>query len=161
VENKNSGITVMTLKESIVREIRPFLLLLMAAVGFVLLIACVNVANLSLARSMGRGREFAIRSALGAGTRRVLSQLLTESILLASLGGALGLFVAVWGKQAALDLVTGSVPRAQEVTLDARVLLFTIAISIASGILFGLVPALKTLQPDLLSSLKEGGRGLI
>ena len=161
VEDKDSGVTVMTLKESMVREIRPFLFLLMAAVGFVLLIACVNVANLSLARSTGRGREFAIRSALGAGTGRVLRQLLTESVLLATIGGALGLFVAVWGRQGALDLVTGSVPRAQEIRLDGYVLLFTFVISIATGILSGLMPALKTLQPDLQSALKQGGRGSV
>lgn len=159
VVDKDSGITVMTLKDSMVAEIRPFLLLLMAAVGFVLLIACVNVANLSLARSMGRSREFAIRTALGAGTKRVLRQLLTESVLLAAGGGALGLLLAIWGKAGALSLVSDSLPRAREVLLDWHVLLFTFAISILSGVLFGLVPAIRTLRPNLQDTLKEGGRG--
>jgi len=159
VEDKDTGITVTTLKDSMVAEIRPFLLMLMAAVGFVLLIACVNVANLSLARSMGRSREFAIRTALGAGTKRVLRQLLTESVLLAAGGGALGLLLAIWGKAGALNLVSDSLPRAQEISLDWRVLLFTFAISILSGILFGLAPAIRTLRPNLQETLKEGGRG--
>ncbi|MBV9887139.1 MAG: ABC transporter permease [Acidobacteria bacterium] len=157
--DKNTGITVMTLKDSMVSEIRPFLLMLMAAVGFVLLIACVNVANLSLARSMVRSREFAIRTALGAGTKRVLRQLLTESVLLAAAGGALGLLVAIWGKTGALSLVSDSLPRAQEISLNWRVLLFTFAISIFSGILFGLAPAIRTLRENLQETLKEGGRG--
>ncbi len=159
VEDKDSGVTVMSLKESMVREIKPFLLVLMGAVGFVLLIACVNVANLSLARSMSRSREFAIRSALGAGTYRVLSQLLTESVLLAGAGGALGLLLATWGREGALRLVSDSLPRVQEARLDGRVLAFTIVISLLSGILFGLAPALKILRPDLQMTLKEGGRG--
>jgi predicted permease len=159
VADKDTGITVMTLKDSMVAEIRPFLLLLMAAVGFVLLIACVNVANLSLARAMGRSREFAIRTALGAGTKRVLRQLLTESVLLAAAGGALGLLLAIWGKTGALSLVSDSLPRAQEVSLDWRVLLFTFAISILSGILFGLAPAIRTIRPDVQKALKESGRG--
>ncbi|HEX4379303.1 MAG TPA: ABC transporter permease [Candidatus Acidoferrum sp.] len=157
--DKDTGITVITLKDSMVAEIRPFLLMLMAAVGFVLLIACVNVANLSLARSMGRTREFAIRSALGAGTKRVLRQLLTESVLLAAAGGALGLLLAVWGKSGAMSLVSDSLPRAQEVSLDWRVLVFTFVISILSGVLFGLVPGIRTTKPDLQEALKEGGRG--
>ena len=159
VENKDSGINVMTLKDSMVAEIRPFLLMLMAAVGFVLLIACVNVANLSLARAMGRSREFAIRTALGAGTKRVVRQLLTESVLLAAGGGALGLLFAVWGKHGALSLVSGSLPGTQEVALDWRVLLFTFGISIVSGILFGLVPAIRTVRPNVQEALKESGRG--
>lgn len=159
VEDKESGITTMSLKDSMVRDIRPFLLLLMGAVGFVLLIACVNVANLSLARSMGRTREFAIRAALGAGTNRVLRQLLTESVLLAGMGGLLGLLLATWGKAGAIELVAGTLPRSQEVTLDGRVLLFTFGISILSGILFGLAPTIKVLRPDLHATLKEGGRG--
>src|SRR6266404_315544 len=159
VADKDSGVTVMSLRDSMVGEIRPFLLLLLAAVGFVLLIACVNVANLSLARSTNRTREFAIRSALGATTRRVLRQLLTESTLLAVAGGALGLLLATWGTQAVLGLVSETLPRAGEIRLDGRVLLFTVAISLASGILFGLAPALKISRPDLQATLKEGGRG--
>ena len=159
VADKDSGVTVMSLKESMVGKIQPFLLLLLGAVGFVLLIACVNVANLSLARSTSRAREFAIRSALGATTPRVLRQLLTESTLLAIAGGALGLLLATWGTQGVLGLVSDKLPRAAEVRLDGRVLLFTIAISLASGILFGLAPALKISRPDLQATLKEGGRG--
>jgi predicted permease len=161
VEDKDSGITVMSMKESMVREIRPFLLVLMGAVGFVLLIACVNVANLSLARSIGRSKEFAIRSALGAAMGRVVRQLLTESILLAAAGGALGLFLAVWGTQGALSLVSDSLPRAQDVALDGRVLLFTVTISMLCGILFGLAPALRMLRPDVQAALKQGGRGSV
>ncbi len=159
VADRDSTITVMTLKESMVRDIRPFLLLLMGAVAFVQLIACVNVANLSLARSNSRGREFAIRAAMGASPQRVLRQLLTESLLLASAGGALGLLLAAWGRQGAMSLVTGMLPRAQEVRLDGRVLAFTVVISLVSGILFGLAPALRTSRPDLQTTLKEGGRG--
>ena len=158
-EDKDSGITVMSLKESMIGEIKPFLLVLLAAVGFVLLIACVNVANLVLARSTGRAREFAIRSALGASARRVLRQLLTESTLLALAGGALGLLLASWTLQGVLSLVSETLPRAQGVRLDGRVLFFTLAISLLSGILFGLAPALKASQPDLQNTLKEGGRG--
>jgi predicted permease len=159
VADKDSGVTVMSLKESMVGEIKPFLLVLLGAVGIVLLIACVNVANLSLARSTSRSREFAIRSALGASRDRVLRQVLTESTLLAIGGGALGLLLAAWGTQGVLSLVSDTLPRAGEVRLDGRVLLFTIAISLASGILFGLAPALKTSLPDLQATLKEGGRG--
>ena len=159
VADRDSGVTLMSLKESIVGDARPFLLLLLAAVGFVLLIACVNVANLFLARSTSRTREFAIRSALGAGRHRVLRQLLTESALLAVAGGALGLLLAEWGMQGVLTLVSDSLPRAAEVTLDGRVLLFTVAISLLSGILFGLAPALKTSQLNVQATLREGGRG--
>jgi len=159
VADKDSGVTVMSLKESMVGEAEPFLLLLLAAVGFVLLIACVNVANLSLARSTSRSREFAIRTAMGASTQRVLRQLLTESTLLAAGGGALGVLLATWGTQGVLGLVSETLPRAEEVRMDGRVLLFTVAISLASGILFGLAPALKLLRPDLRATLQEGGRG--
>jgi predicted permease len=157
--DKDSGITVMSLKQSMVGEIAPFLFILLGAVGFVLLIACVNVANLVLARSTGRAREFAIRSALGASSGRVLRQLLTESTLIALAGGALGLLVAAWGTQAILSFVSDTLPRAQEVRVDARVLFFTLGISLLSGILFGLAPALKTARLNVQSTLKEGGRG--
>src|SRR3984885_7799622 len=157
--DKDSGITVMSLKQSMVGEIAPFLFVLLGAVGFVLLIACVNVANLVLARSTGRAREFAIRSALGASRGRVLRQLLTESTLIALAGGALGLLVAAWGTQAILGLVSDTLPRAQEVRVDARVLFFTLGISLLSGILFGFAPALRAAQLNVQSTLKEGGRG--
>jgi putative ABC transport system permease protein len=158
--DKNTGIALVPLKQAVVGEIRPTLLVLMAAVGFVLLIACVNVANLSLARSTGRTHEFAIRLALGAGRGRIVRQLLTESLLLALAGGGLGLLLASWGLQGALKAVPQALPRAEEVHLDGRVLLFTLAASVLAGILFGLAPALKTSGADLQETLKEGGRGL-
>jgi predicted permease len=159
VADKDSGITVMSLKQSMVGEIKPFLFVLLGAVGFVLLIACVNVANLVLARSTGRAREFAIRSALGASGGRVLRQLLTESTLIALAGGALGSLLALWGTQGILNLVSDTLPRAQEVRVDGRVLFFTLGISLLSGILFGLAPALRAARLDVQSTLKEGGRG--
>jgi predicted permease len=157
--DKGQGIRVTPLKQVMVRDIRPFLLVLLAAVGFVLLIACVNVANLLLARSTGRAREFAIRAALGASQGRVIRQLLTESVLLAMVGGALGLLLASWGTRAALATLPSTLPRASDVRMDPHVLLFTLAISLVAGILFGLAPALRTSHPDLHETLKEGGRG--
>jgi predicted permease len=158
--DKGRGVTLIPLKQSMVGDIQPFLLLLLAGVGFVLLIACVNVANLLLARSTARTREFAIRTALGAHRGRVIRQLLTESILLASAGGSLGLLLASWGTQAALKVLPSALPRVEEIHMDVRVLLFTLAASVLAGILFGLAPALKNSQLDLHKTLKEGGRGL-
>jgi predicted permease len=158
--DKDIGVNLISMKQDIVGNVQPFLLVLLAAVGFLLLIACANVANLLLARSMGRSREFAIRAALGANQTRVIRQLLTESILLAGLGGALGLLLAFWGTKAVLATLPGALPRANEVSLDSRVLFFTMALSLLAGIVFGLAPALKTSRVNLQDILKEtGGSG--
>jgi len=159
--DKGISAKLVPLKQEMVGEVQPFLLVLLAAVGFVLLIACVNVANLLLARSTGRRREFAIRAALGAGQGRVVRQLLTESVLLAMVGGLLGVLLAVWGTQAALGVLPTALPRAEEIRLDDHVLIFTIAISLLTGVLSGVTPAvLKTSQLDLHDTLEQGGRGV-
>jgi predicted permease len=158
--DKSVGITLVSMKDDIVGSVQPFLLVLLAAVGFLLLIACANVANLLLARAMGRTREFAIRSALGASSGRVIRQLLTESVLLAGVGGALGLALAEWGTKAVLEILPGAVPRAAEVSLDSRVLIFTLALSLLSGIVFGLAPALKSSRVNVQEMLKASGRGV-
>jgi predicted permease len=157
--DKGAGIALVPLKKDIVGDVQPFLWVLLGAVGFVLLIACVNVANLQLARATTRAREFAIRSALGASQSRVIRQLLTESVLLGLAGGALGLLLAAWGTQAALKVLPETLPRAQDVGVDGRVLIFTLVASVAAGVLFGLAPALKISRPNLQETLKESGRG--
>ena len=159
VADKNLGITLVAMKQDIVGNVQPFLLVLLGAVGFLLLIACANVANLLLARSIGRSREFAIRAALGASQARVIRQLLAESALLAAVGGALGLLFAVAGTKAVLSLLPRMLPRAGDVGLDAHVLLFTAAASLLAGLLFGLAPALKTSRVNLQEVLQESGRG--
>ncbi|MGA9882540.1 MAG: ABC transporter permease [Candidatus Acidiferrales bacterium] len=157
--DKDAGVALFPLKQDVVGHIRPFLLVLLAAVAFVLLIACVNVANLLLARSTARTREFAVRAALGATQQRVIRQLLTESLLLSCLGGAFGLLLAAWGTQAAIKVSPEALPRAQSVHIDWRVLLFTFAVTMLAGVFFGLAPAIKTSRGDLQETLKEGGRG--
>jgi predicted permease len=158
--DKGVGATMIPLRKEIVGQVQPILLLLLGAVGFVLLIACVNVANLMLARSAGRRREFAIRGALGAGHSRLVRQLLTESVLLAIAGGVIGLLLAGASTQSALRLLPSGLPRAQEVGVDTHVLLFTTIISLLAGISFGLAPVLKRSDFQLQDTLKEGGRGL-
>ena len=159
VADKNIGIGIVSMKQDIVGNVQPFLFVLLAAVGFLLLIACANVANLLLARSMGRSREFAIRAALGASQTRVIRQLLTESMLLAGLGGLFGLLLAAWGTKLVVKMLPGQLPRAGDVALDSHVLLFAICASVGAGILFGLAPALKTSRVNLQDVLKEAGRG--
>src|SRR5690348_2047881 len=157
--DKDSGIALVPLKQDMVGEVAPLLYVLLGAVGFVLLIACVNIANLLLARSTGRTREFAIRSALGASRTRMVRQLLTESVLLSLAGGILGLLIAAWGTRAAIASLPQALPRSGNVGLDTRVLLFTLGISLFAGILFGLAPAIKTSPHNIGETLKEGGRG--
>jgi predicted permease len=158
-EDKNSGIALGALKEEEVGSVREFLLVLLGSVFFVMLIACVNVANLQLARSTSRAKEFAVRTAMGATAGRVVRQLLTESLILAGLGGALGLLIAWQGTALALKVLPEALPRAENVGLDWRVALFTVGVSILAGVLFGLAPALKTMQPDVQQTLRESGRG--
>jgi predicted permease len=157
--NRGHGASLTPLKEAVVGNVRQTLWLLLGAVGFVLLIACVNVSNLLLVRSTGRTREFAIRAALGAGQGRLLRQMLTESLLLALVGGGLGLLLASWLTSAALSVLPTALPRAEEIALDGRVLLFTCGISLLTGLLAGLAPAWKMARRQLTEMLKEGGRG--
>ena len=144
--------------ELLVGDIRGALLMLLGAVGFVLLIACANVASLLLARGTARRRELALRSALGARRGRLIRQLLTESVLLAGIGGALGLFVAYWGVQALIAMAPESIPRLADVHVDPRVAAFAIAASAFVGVLFGIVPALQGARPQVVEALKDGGR---
>jgi len=154
------GIVVLPLQQVVVEKIRPALLVLLGVVAAVLLIACLNVANLLLARLAARGREISIRTALGAGRLRLIRQLLTESVLLALAGGALGLLLAFWGTRALLALNPAVIPRAEAIGLDGRVLVFTLALSVAAGLVFGLFPALQDPGAHLHESLKEGGRAV-
>ena len=157
-ENAGWGATVIPLQELIVGDIRMSLLMLLAAVALVLLIACANVGNLLFARALGRRKELAIRSALGAGRARVFQQLLIEALVLAIGGGAAGLLLARTSLAAGATLLSGQVPRAEEISIDARVLLFVAAASILTAILAGAMPAIRAGRTDLNDALKEGGR---
>ena len=156
--NAGWGATVIPLQELIVRDMRTTLLMLLAAVGLVLLIACANVGNLLFARGLGRRKEIAIRSALGAGRARVFQQLLVEALILAAAGGAVGLLIADTALGAAASLLGGQVPRADEISIDARVLLFVAGVSMVTGILAGALPAIRAGRADVNDALKEGGR---
>ncbi|CAA9231547.1 MAG: Acidobacterial duplicated orphan permease (function unknown) [uncultured Chthoniobacterales bacterium] len=157
--NTNWGVTVVPLRENMVGDVSGGLYVLCGAVGCVLLIASANMANLLLARATVRGKEIALRAALGASRGRIIRQLLTESVLLAAIGGLCGLVFAAWGTDILVSLVPQNIPRISEIRLDGAVLGFTLLVSLATGVLFGLAPAFQASKLDLRSSLNEGGRG--
>src|SRR5262249_807024 len=152
--NSDFGARVAPLHQELVRDFNTALWILFAAVGCVLLIACANVANLLLARASTRSKEIAIRASLGAARLRLIRQLLTQSVLLSSAGGILGLLLAMWGTDAMLALLPKGFPRATEIHFDTRVLGFTLLLSVLTGLLFGIAPALQLSKGNLTQSLK-------
>src|SRR5260370_16337843 len=155
--NLGLGSNVISLQTQIVGDVGRLLFILLGAVAFVLLIACTNVANLLLARATQRHREIAIRLAVGASRKRLVRQLLTESLLLSLAGGLVGFFVSIWAVDLFVKLSPGDIPRLSEAGVDLRLLGFTFLISVLTGIGFGLLPALQATRTELNSSLKEGG----
>src|SRR4051812_43063643 len=157
--NTGIGVKVVSLQEQMVGDVRPMLVVLFGAVAFVLLIACANVANLLLARAAARQREMAIRGALGASRSRVLRLLLTESVLLAIVGGGVGLLLAFWSLDLLVSLKPANLPRLAEIGINRTVFLFTLAVSVVTGLLFGVAPAWQVSKTDLNEGLKESSRG--
>jgi len=157
--NQGWGVKLTPMLEAAVADVRPVLFSLLGAVGFLLLIACSNVANLLLARATARAKEISVRTALGASRARIVRQLLTESVVLALLGGGLGVLLAQWGMSGLLAFVPDNLPRAQEIALDGRALAFSGALALLTGIGFGLVPAFEATRLNLNETLKDGGRG--
>ncbi|HWB95637.1 MAG TPA: ABC transporter permease, partial [Bryobacteraceae bacterium] len=158
--DRGVGASLVPLKDQVVGNSRQLLLMLLAAVGFVLVIACVNIASLQMARSAVRAREFAVRTALGASRGRVVRQVLAENLLLGTVCGGLGLILTIWGTHAALNSLPAAVPRLSEIGVDWHVLMFTAAISLAASLLSGLAPAWKASRTEASQALKNGGRGV-